>query len=110
MYSGTLVGRGRRSGRYFAAPFIKQEIMKTSILITDGVKQIMFTPENENEKMALKMISPYDDIHTVVKQGHFSDRDDVFGADIYMCQGGYLRAEDREESVMFVLTPKKKEK
>jgi len=81
--------------------------MKTAILIADGVKQIMFTPENDNEKQALKMISPEDEVHTVIKRGHFSDRDDVFGANVYMCQGGYLRAEDNEESVMFVLIPKK---
>lgn len=82
--------------------------MKTAILITDGVKQIMFTPETEAEKQALKMISPDEEIHTVIKRGSFSDMDEVFGADVYECQGGYYRAQEREESVMFVLTPKKK--
>jgi hypothetical protein len=83
--------------------------MKTAILITDGVKQIMFTPENDNERQALKMISPDDDIHTVVKTGSFSDINTVFGVDIYECKGGYMRAEEKEDSVMFVLTPKVKE-
>ena len=82
--------------------------MKTAILITDGVKQIMFTPENEAEKQALRMISIDDDIHTVIKRGTFSSMDKVFGANVFECQGGYMRAEENEESVMFVLTPKKK--
>lgn len=84
--------------------------MKTSIIIAEGVKQIMFTPETENEKVALKMISTNDNIHTVIKSGTFYDGDDsIFGADVYMCQGGYLRAQDKAESVMFVLTPKKED-
>jgi len=84
--------------------------MKTAILITDGVKQIMFTPENASERQALKMISPDEDIHTIIKKGSFSPFPKVFGARIYECQGGYYRAEENEESVMFVLTPKKPKK
>jgi hypothetical protein len=80
--------------------------MKTAILITDGVKQIMFTPENDAERQALKFISPDDNIHTVIKTGTFSNVNGVFGAKIYECQGGYMRAEENQESVMFVLTPK----
>ena len=83
--------------------------MKTAILLADGVKQIMFTAETENEKQALKLITADDDIHTVIKEGTFYDHDQkVFGANVYLCQGGYYRAEDKDESVMFVLTPKKK--
>jgi len=82
--------------------------MKTAILITDGVKQIMFTPENDSEKQALKFISADDDIHTVVKIGQFSQKPEVFGANIFECRGGYYRAEESEDSVMFVLTPKDK--
>lgn len=81
--------------------------MKTAILITQGVKQIMFTPENDAEKEALSYISPNDDIHTVIKRGTFYDDGKIFGANIYECQGGYYRAEQQESSVMFVLTPKK---
>lgn len=82
--------------------------MKTAILITNGVKQIMFTPENDAEKEALAYISPNDDVHTVIKKGTFySGEDKIFGANIYECQGGYYRAENNEDSVMFVLTPKK---
>jgi hypothetical protein len=84
--------------------------MKTAILITDQVKQIMFTAENDAEKEALSYISPDDDIHTVIKVGTFVDarHDRVFGANVYECQGGYYRAEEQENSVMFVLTPKTK--
>jgi hypothetical protein len=86
--------------------------MKTAIILADGVKQIMFTPETDNEKEALKLITPDDDIHTVIINGDFYsgmyEKEAIFGANVYMCQGGYLRAEDNKDSVMFVLTPKKK--
>lgn len=80
--------------------------MKTAILLADGVKQIMFTPETESEKDALNLITADDDIHTVIKRGTFSGIDTVFGANVYECRGGYYRAEENTESVMFVLTPK----
>ncbi len=83
--------------------------MKTAILITNKVKQIMFTPENDAEKEALSYISPNDDIHTVIKRGTFYNGDEeIFGVDVYECHGGYMRAENNKESVMFVVTPKKK--
>jgi len=82
--------------------------MKTAILITEGVKQIMFTPENDAEKEALNYISPNDDIHTVIKRGTFSDKPEIIGLDVYECQGGYYRAQEQKGSVMFVLTPKKR--
>tara|TARA_R110000868_G_C10972640_1_gene770703 strand:+ start:32099 stop:32356 length:258 start_codon:yes stop_codon:yes gene_type:complete len=83
--------------------------MKTAILLADGVKQIMFTPETDNEKEALKMITVDDDIHTVIKRASFYDSDDeIFGVDVFETRGGYMRASQDNESVMFVLTPKKK--
>jgi hypothetical protein len=82
--------------------------MKTAILIAEGVKQIMLTPENDTEREALQYITSNDEIHTIViKRGPFDDEEDVFGADVYECEGGYYRAERKQESVMFVLTPKK---
>lgn len=80
--------------------------MKTAILITEKVKQIMFTPENDAEKEALKYISPNDEIHTVIKKGTLSDTPEIFGANVYECRGGYYRAQEQEDSVMFVLTPR----
>ena len=67
----------------------------------------MFTPENDSEREALKYISADDDIHTVIKKGTMYDEDGILGFDIYECKGGYYRAEKQEDSVMFVLTPKK---
>lgn len=72
------------------------------------MKQIMFTPETENEREALKLITADDDIHTIVEKGSFYDGEKVFGVNIYTCQGGYMRAKQDEDSVMLVLTPKKK--
>ena len=80
--------------------------MKTAILIADGVKQIMLTPETEAEKEALSYISPSDKIHTVIKRGTFHEDPEIFGVDVYECQGEYYRARNDSGSVMFVLTPK----
>lgn len=87
--------------------------MKTAILLIGDIKQIMFTPETDSEKNALKLITPDDNISTVIVRGTFASQHDepyVFGASVYECQGGYYRAEKQEDSVMFVLTPKNKEK
>lgn len=81
--------------------------MKTAIIISDGVKQVMFTPENDSEKQALKMITPDDDIELAVKTGSFHASYKPAGYHVGMCQGGFLRAWDDEDSVMLVLTPKK---
>ena len=87
--------------------------MKCAIVIADGIKQIMFTPENKNEKMALEMIRMDDNITVERKTGRFYDRyeDDnyqnVRGYNVALCQGGYLRAYDDSDSLMLVLKPKK---
>jgi hypothetical protein len=84
--------------------------MKTAILLADGVKQIMFTPETDGERDALRMITPDDDVHVAITTGSFYDgaEKEIFGAAIYKCRGGYYRAEESRDSVMFVLTPKPK--
>lgn len=87
--------------------------MKVAIIFTDGAKQINFTPENESEKQALRMITPDDNIELAVKTGSFIDAHNKprpYSVDINMCQGGYLRAFSSEESIMLVLTPKEKNK
>ena len=81
--------------------------MKTAIILSDGLKQIMLTPENDNEKQALKMISPEDDISIEVKQGSFADKESVRGYDVHQCQGGWLRVWEDNNSVMLILRPKK---
>ncbi len=77
--------------------------MKISLIITEGYKQVMFTPETEHEKQALKMISPKDTLVGVAKWGTFDDKLNPFGEQISMCQGGYLRRFADKESLMFVI-------
>lgn len=84
--------------------------MKTAIIFSDGIKQIMFTPENDSEKQALKLITPNDDIELALMQGNFHSQGEPkpFAKTINSCQGGYLRAFTSEDSIMLVLTTKKK--
>lgn len=84
--------------------------MKVHIVISEGVKQLMLTPETDHEIEALSYITPEDKIDTVVKRGAFGSKETLYGADISMCMGGYMRAFPSDESVMFVLTPKTTEK
>ncbi len=83
--------------------------MKCAIVIADEVKQVMLTPENDSEKQALKMITPDDNISLAIKEGTFADtKPSAAGYSVGMCKGGYLRAWDNKDSIMLVLTPKKK--
>ena len=82
--------------------------MKTAILLTNGEKQIMFTPENDTEREALKYFTPSDDIQLIVKRGSFGDSDRIYGVNISLCQGGYYRPFEDRESVMLVLRHKNK--
>jgi hypothetical protein len=84
--------------------------MKTAIIFSEGIKQINFVPETDEERMALKMITPNDDIKLAIKEGHFGEEHfKPFTVDINKCQGGYLRTFDNSEGIMLVLTPKSKE-
>lgn len=84
--------------------------MKTSIVFSEGTKQIIFTPENDDERQALKMITPDDNIELAIHSGTFGDRQNKpFTATINKCRGGYLRLYSDQESVMLVLTPKEKD-
>lgn len=84
--------------------------MKTAIIISDGIKQIMFTPENESEKQALKMITSDDDISIEIKEGTLYDNSPkcARGYIVQKCKADYLRAYEDEKSLMLILTPKKK--
>lgn len=83
--------------------------MKVAIIFSEGVKQINFTPENEDEKQALKLITPNDDIQLAVKNGSFGEeRYEPFTIEVNQCKGGYLRVFDNSESIMLVLSPKPK--
>lgn len=83
--------------------------MKISVLIHEDGKQIMLTPENEHEKSALKTIAPNDKIEAVTKRGQFDDKEKMYGLKVGMCQGGYFRRYDSEDSLMFVITSPKKD-
>ena len=63
--------------------------------------------KNEDEKQALKLITPNDNIQLAVKNGYFGeDRFQPFSININGCKGGYLRAFDHSESIMLVLSPR----
>ena len=84
--------------------------MKCAVVLADGAKQIMLTPENENEKMALKMITEEDDISVEYKEGRFyDDPGKLVGYNVAFCQGGYLRAYEDADSLMLVLRKKETE-
>lgn len=74
------------------------------------MKQIIFTPENDSEKFALKLITPDDNIELALTNGTFHDSNSPkpFTAQVNSCRGGYLRAFSDEDSVMLVLKPKPK--
>lgn len=84
--------------------------MKTAIIIADGIKQVMLTPENDSEKMALKMITENDDITVEFKTGTLFDKAprSALGYIIQKSNGDYLRAYESEDSLMLVLKPKAK--
>ena len=83
--------------------------MKIAIIFSEGIKQINFTPETDDEKMALKLITPNDDICLAVKTAQFGEQHlKPFRNTISTSQGGYLRAYSDSESIMLVLTPKVK--
>lgn len=82
--------------------------MKTAIVLCDGIKQIIFTPENDSERQALRLFTVDDNIELAIKEGNFGEaRYKPFTPSIHMCQGDFLRVFDSAESLMFVLSPKK---
>ena len=83
--------------------------MKTAVIFTDGIKQIVFTPETKEEKYALSLITSNDDIELLVKSGSIGSKyNEPFTANIDMCKGGYLRLFSDEESRILILKPKEK--
>lgn len=81
--------------------------MKISIVITDGYKQVMMSPETEHEKNALKMINPTDVLTGWAKWGTFDNKKGYMNEGVEMCKGNYLRRFACEESLMFVIEDKK---
>lgn len=81
--------------------------MKCSIVISEGIKQVMFTPETESEKQALSMLTGDDNIEVAIKKGRFTDKREHYGYSVAQCQGCYLRVWEDDNSTMLVLAPKK---
>ena len=82
--------------------------MKSAIIITSDVKQIMFTPENDNEKRALEFLKdPDSNIKILYKSGTFyDDTPHAMGYDVEMCKAKYLRAFTDKDSLMIVMIKK----
>ena len=84
--------------------------MKCAVVLAEGVKQIMLSPESDNEKMALKMIEADSEITVERKTGSFyDDENSVRGYSVNMCQGDYLRAFSQSDCLMLVIKPVTKE-
>ena len=85
--------------------------MKISLVITEGAKQIMLTPETNHEKEALAYIAKDDVLRTVRQvRGAFASVDEHVDFQVAECQGGYYRAFETEDSLMFVIKQKSKTK
>ncbi len=84
--------------------------MEVAVVIANKFKQIMLVPKTKEEVAALKLFSLNDDISVEIKRGSFyEDHNSVMGYDVQNCKGDYLRAYESSDSVMLVLTPKKKD-
>ena len=80
--------------------------MKISIVIAEGEKQVMFTPETEIEKQALKFIEPTDDVEIATTWGTYDTAPSAYSYNTTKCRGGYFRRFAEADSLMFVLRPK----
>ena len=80
--------------------------MKISIVIVEGAKQIMLTPETEHEKQALKFINPKDPLKVVSLWGSFTNEYSHAKLQVGECEGGYLRAFSEKDSLMFLIKDK----
>lgn len=80
--------------------------MKISIVIAEGEKQVMFTPETDVEREALKFIEPTDDIEIATVWGTYDDKPSAYSYNTSKCAGGYFRRFAERDSLMFVLKPK----
>ena len=80
--------------------------MKISIVIVEGAKQIMLTPETNHEKQALKFINPNDTLKIVSRWGSFTNKYSHANLQVDKCRGDYLRAFTEENSLMFLIEDK----
>jgi len=84
--------------------------MKCAIIIADGIKQIILSPETDSERMALSYITSDDNLSVEIKPGTLYDQHEVpqaaRGYIVEECMGGYLRAFQQAGAVMLVLRRK----
>lgn len=80
--------------------------MKISLVIADGYKQVMMTPESDHEREAMRHIEPSDTLQVVQKQGAFDDKPTHYSYNVSLAQGGYLRRFAETDSIMFVISKK----
>lgn len=77
--------------------------MKISLVITEGAKQIMMTPENDHERKALRFIQPEDNLKAVSRWGTFDNEPNHCSYNVGKSQGGTYRRYATEDSLMFVV-------
>ncbi len=79
-----------------------------SIVIAEGEKQIMMSPETKHERDALKFIAPNDKITVACRWGTYDDAPTHFSYNTRKCQGGYFRRFAEKDSVMFIISDEPK--
>ena len=70
--------------------------MKAQLVVGDGWKQIVFSPETEHDKTIARMLAETGRQNVEVKFGAFFHE---------QCQGGWYRQFDSSDALMFTLTP-----
>jgi hypothetical protein len=77
--------------------------MKISIVLAEGIKQIMFTPETDHETKALKWIAPGDKATVASQWGTYDNEPSHYSYNSSKSQGGILRRFAEKDSLMFVI-------
>lgn len=76
------------------------------MVLSEGAKQIMITPETDHEKKCLEMIDPESELEIVTRWGSFTNEYEHAKLQVSECQGGNLRAFSDEDSLMFLIKDK----
>lgn len=76
--------------------------MKTAIIISGDIKQIMLLPENDTEKAIVKLFTAKEVTIEAVETGSA-----LCGTFVCETIGGYLRTEESFEAVALVIKPQK---
>ena len=84
--------------------------MKTAVILPEGIKQIVFTPENKDEEYALSLLTPDDDIELLIEDGSFgySHGAKPYTKTVSECRGGWLKLYEDVKSRILILKPREK--